>query len=150
MSGAWSNKRFRGEPDRSLEGAGHDVERCADTLSAAGRPLACVAEICLGQEVSVSGRLDVNTVAVVRQALHDILDRGVGDLLLHLADAEIHDATGLGLIVGAHHRAHRAGRRLVLVDVSPRLDRLLRASRLHRVLTRGSGEGSATVVPLTA
>lgn len=116
----------------------------------------CVAEISLGQEVSVTGRLDVNTVAVVRLGLQDIMDRGVGDLLLHLADAEIHDATGLGVIVGAHHRARRAGRRLVLVDVSPRLDRLLRASRLHRVLTRGSGEGMAAelslnaVVPLTA
>ena len=101
----------------------------------------CVAEICLGQEVSVSGRLDVNTVAAVRLGLADFMDRGVGDLLLHLADAEVHDATGLGMIVGAHHRARRAGRRLVLVDVSPRLDRLMRASRLHRVLTRGSGDG---------
>ena len=126
------------------------------TLKAVMTPPVCVAEIRLGQEVSVSGRLDVNTVAAVRLGLQDIMDRGVGDLLLHLADAEVHDATGLGVIVGAHHRARRAGRRLVLVDVSPRLDRLLRASRLHRVLTRGSGEGVATesslnaVVPLTA
>ena len=110
----------------------------------------CVAEIRLGQEVSVTGRLDVNTVAAVRLGLQDIMDRGVGDLLLHLADAEVHDATGLGVIVGAHHRARRAGRRLVLVDVSPRLDRLLRASRLHRVLTRGYGEGAATELPLDA
>lgn len=110
----------------------------------------CVVEICSGQEVYVSGRLDVNTVAEVRLALHGILDRGVGDLLIHLAQAEVHDSTGLGMIVGAHHRARRAGRRLVLVDVSPRLDRLLRASRLHRVLARGPGEGAATVVPLTA
>lgn len=108
-----------------------------------------VAEICPGQEVSVFGRLDVHTVALVRAALHDSVDRGVGDLLLHLADAEVHDATGLGVIVGAHHRARLAGRRLVLVDVSPRLGRLLRASRLHRVLTRPD-EKPATVVPLTA
>lgn len=141
---------FRGGPDGSLEGAGHDVERCGDTLSAVGTSPVRVAETCLGQEVFVSGRLDVHTVAVVRLALDDILDRGVGDLLLHLADAEVHDATGLGVIVGAHHRARLAGRRLVLVDVSPRLDRLLRASRLHRVLTRGPGAGLANVVPLTA
>jgi anti-sigma B factor antagonist len=120
------------------------------TLKAVMTSPVCVAEICLGQEVSVSGRLDVNTVAVVRQALQDIVDRGVGDLLLHLADAEVHDATGLGVIVGAHHRARRAGRRLVLVDVSPRLDRLLRASRLHRVLTRGSGEDATTELSLNA
>jgi anti-sigma B factor antagonist len=108
-----------------------------------------VAEICTGQEVSVSGRLDENTVAEVRLALHDILDRGVGDLLIHLAQAEVHDATGLGVIVGVHHRARRVGRRLVLVDVSPRLDRLLRASRLYRVLTRGQDDGGVTVVPFT-
>jgi anti-sigma B factor antagonist len=108
-----------------------------------------VAEICAGQEVSVSGWLDVNTVAEVRSALHDILDRGVGDLLIHLAEAEVHDTTGLAVILGVHHRARRLGRRLVLVDVSARLDRLLRASHLNRVLIRGVDDGVVTVVPFT-
>jgi anti-anti-sigma factor len=108
-----------------------------------------VVEICTGQEVSVSGRLDVNSVAEVRLALHGILDRGAGDLLIRLAQAEVHDTTGLGLILGVHHRARRQGRRLVLVEVSPRLDRLLRASRLNRVLVRGVGDGVVTVVPFT-
>jgi anti-anti-sigma factor len=63
---------------------------------------------------------------------------------VHLAQAEVHDAAGLGVIVGVHHRARRVGRRLVLVDVSPRLDRLLRASRLHRILARGPGEDAVT------
>ena len=119
------------------------------TLTAVGVPPACVTEICAGQEVSVSGRLDVRTVIDVRMALHDILDRGTGDLLIHLAEAEVHDATGLGVIVGTHHHARRADRRLVLVDVSPRLDRLLRASRLHRVLARAVADGVASAVPLT-
>ena len=120
------------------------------TLPAARTSRVCVAEICCGQEVSVVGRLDVQTVPDVRLALHSIVDRGVGDLLVHLAEAEVHDATGLGVIVGVHHRARLAGRRLVLVDVSPRLDRLLRASRLHRVLAREVDHSPATVVPLTA
>ena len=109
-----------------------------------------VVEICCGREVSVAGRLDTQTVAEVRLALHRILDQGAGDLLIHLAEAEVHDATGLGVLVGLHHRARLMGRRLVLVDVSPRLDRLLRASRLHRVLARGVAEGAAAVAPLTA
>jgi anti-sigma B factor antagonist len=118
-------------------------------LTAVGQAPVSVAEIRVGQEVEVSGRLDVNSVAEVRLALHDILDRGQGDLLVHLAQAEVHDATGLGVIVGAHHRARHVGRRLVLVDVSPRLDRLLRASRLHRILARGPGEGLPTGGPET-
>jgi len=116
---------------------------------AVGRQPVCVSETSRGQEVTVSGRLDVDSVAEVRVALHEILDRGVGDLLVHLAQAEVHDATGLGVIVGVHHRARRLGRRLVLVDVSPRFDRLLRASRLHRILARGPGDGVVAVVPVT-
>jgi anti-sigma B factor antagonist len=50
------------------------------------------------------------------------------------------------VIVGIHHRARRLGRRLILVDVSPRLDRLLRASRLHRVIARGPADGDLTVL----
>ena len=102
-----------------------------------------VLETVAGTEVVVSGRLDVHTVADVRLLLHDVVDRGAGDLMLHLGAAEVHDATGLGVIVGAHHRARRAGRRLVLVDVSPRLDRLLRVSRLHRVLARDEDRSRA-------
>ena len=98
-----------------------------------------------GCEVVVRGRLDVHTVADLRARLHDVLDRGEG------AGAEVGDATGLGVIVGVHHRARQLGRRLVLVDVSPRLDRLLRASRLNRVLARSDGvDAETTVVPLTA
>lgn len=111
---------------------------------AVGTRLVLVAETSVGQEVTLSGRLEVRSVDEVRLALYDILDRGVGDLLVHLAQAEVHDAAGLGVIVGVHHRARRVGRRLVLVDVSPRLDRLLRASRLHRILARGPGEDAVT------
>ena len=78
------------------------------------------------------------------------LDRGQGDLMVHLAGAEVHDATGLGVLVGAHHRARRAGRRLVLVDVSPRLDRLLRVSRLHRVLARHPAASPVALVGVSA
>jgi anti-sigma B factor antagonist len=87
-----------------------------------------------GGHVRIRGRLDVRTVADVRLMLHDAIDSGSGELLVDVAAAEIGDATGLGVLVGAHHRARRAGRQLVLLDISERLDRLLHAARLHRVL----------------
>ncbi len=87
-----------------------------------------------GAELSVTGELNVHTVADVRVALAQAIDRGIGDLVVHLGDAEIGDATGLGVIVGAHHRAQRADRRLVLADASMRLERLMRATGLHRVI----------------
>lgn len=87
-----------------------------------------------GLEIAVSGELNVHSVADVRAALSRAIDDGVGDLVVHLGAAEIGDATGLGVIVGAHHRALRAGRRLVLADASLRLERLMRATGLHRVI----------------
>lgn len=87
-----------------------------------------------GSEVVLRGRLDVRTVADVRTALHVAIDTGAGDLIVDLRDAEIMDATGLGVLVGAHRRAGRAGRSLVLREVPPRLERLLLATRLHRIL----------------
>ena len=85
-------------------------------------------------EVVLSGRLDVSTVHEVRRTLHAALDAGSGDLVVDLRDVELLDATGLGMLVGAHRRAGRGGRRLVLRNLGPQLARLLRVSRLNRIL----------------
>jgi len=88
-----------------------------------------------GVEVVLSGRLDARSAAVARALLHEVVDAGQGDLSLHVGELELWDASGLGVLIGAHRRARQAGRRLVLTDVPPRQLRLLRATRLHRVLT---------------
>lgn len=93
-----------------------------------------------GTKVSVRGRLDVTTVADVRELLHSAVDHGVGDLRIDLTDLELVDATGLGLLLGAHRRAGRLGRRLVLHAVPTRVHRLLLVTRLDRVLTLDDAE----------
>jgi anti-sigma B factor antagonist len=87
-----------------------------------------------GALVVLAGKLSATTVADVRLALTEAIDAGAGDIVVDLADVELTDATGLGVLVGTHRRADRAGRRLVLRNVPPRVDRLLLATRLHRVL----------------
>ncbi|GAA2654129.1 hypothetical protein GCM10010400_07680 [Streptomyces aculeolatus] len=86
-------------------------------------------------ELTVGGRLDVRSAADARVALHRAVDEGHGDLVLDLTDLHSWDATGLGVIMGAHRRAGRADRRLVLRGVPPQMQRLLVATRLHRILT---------------
>jgi anti-anti-sigma factor len=88
----------------------------------------------VGQEVVLSGRLDVRTAPIARALLAELVDGGEGDVLLRVGGLEIWDASGLGVFVGAHRRARQAGRRLVLIDVPPRQLRLLRATRLHRLI----------------
>ncbi|MCW2598569.1 MAG: anti-anti-sigma factor [Frankiales bacterium] len=87
-----------------------------------------------GTLVALSGRLDVHVAADVRNALAQAVDRGVGELVVDLAALEAVDATGLGVLVGAHRRAQRAGRTLVLTDVPATVGRLLLLTRLDKVL----------------
>jgi anti-anti-sigma factor len=88
-----------------------------------------------GMLVSVSGRLAAGTVPDVRLVLMAAADSGTGDLVVDLSGVERIDASGLGMLVGAHRLALRRERRLVLRDVPPRIERLLAATRLNRVLT---------------
>lgn len=87
-----------------------------------------------GHLLALTGRLDVAAAADARLALADELDAGEGELVLDLAALEALDATGLGVLVGAHRRAGRTGRTLVLRDVPPQVGRLLHLTRLDRVL----------------
>ncbi|HET7397244.1 MAG TPA: STAS domain-containing protein [Intrasporangium sp.] len=112
-----------------------------------------------GHDVIVEGRLDVHTVPDIRDILHDVIGRGPGVLRLHLRNAEIGDATGLGVLVHVHRRASRAERRLLVVDASDRTARLLRGCRLERLLTprhtgpsgspEAAGPTDSTVATLT-
>jgi anti-anti-sigma factor len=103
-----------------------------------------------GQEVAITGRIDVHTVPDVRLLLHEIIDTGCGDVHMRLEGAEIGDATGLGVLVEAYNRARRAGRRLAVVDMTERTGRLLRASRLDRALVLREVDDEPTVAAVTA
>jgi anti-anti-sigma factor len=88
-----------------------------------------------GEEIALAGRLDARSASVARTLLHAAVADGEGDLLLRVGTLEIWDASGLGVLVGAQRKARQRERRLVLVDVPPRQLRLLRATRLARMLT---------------
>jgi anti-anti-sigma factor len=87
-----------------------------------------------GQLVVLTGRLDVSSVADVRLALHAAVDNGVGDLFLNVSGVEAIDASGLGVLVGGHRRAGRAGRRLVVAGSPDPVLRMLHLTKLDRVL----------------
>lgn len=93
-----------------------------------------ITEIQPGAEISLAGRLDSRTIPEVRTALHRAVDEGSGDLVVDVAGLEVWDAGGLGMLVAAQHRAGARGRRLVLRHPTERLRRLVRLTRLQRVL----------------
>jgi anti-anti-sigma factor len=85
--------------------------------------------------LGLSGWLDARAAGAVRDALHAALAEGSGPLVVDLSGVDLVDATGLGVLVGAHRRARLEGRELVLRGTPPRVARLLARTRLHRVLT---------------
>ncbi|MDP9408497.1 MAG: STAS domain-containing protein [Actinomycetota bacterium] len=93
-----------------------------------------IATVRPGAEVRLAGRLDVTGASDARVALHAAVESGSGDLVVDVAGVELVDATGLGVLVGAHRRAQRAGRVLVLRDPGERLRRVLAVTRLDRAL----------------
>lgn len=88
-----------------------------------------------GSLLALSGRLSAVTVADVRAALAAAINGGTGDLVVDLERVDLVDASGLGVLVGAHRLAMRGERRLVLRNVPPRICRLLAVTHLNRVLT---------------
>jgi anti-anti-sigma factor len=95
-------------------------------------------------EVSLVGRLDGRAAGSVRDALHEALAAGSGRLVVDLAGVDLLDATGLGVLVGAHRRARLDGRELVLRGAPARVIRLLKITRVDRVITL---EPARTPVP---
>jgi anti-anti-sigma factor len=93
-----------------------------------------LAEVERGRVLALRGRLDVAVATDVRLALADAVGQADGELILDLSGLDAVDATGLGVLVGAHRHAGREGRTLVLRDVGPTVARLLLLTRLDRVL----------------
>jgi anti-anti-sigma factor len=93
-----------------------------------------VVSIASGQELALSGRIDLHNAADIRDAIHQALTDGTGDLFLDVAEVDLVDPTGLGVLVGAHRRARQLDRRIVLTKAGPNFVRILRMTRLHKVL----------------
>ena len=108
-------------------------------------PVTTVEVVVPGAELRVAGRLDAGNDHQLREELHRAIVLGEGELVLDLAEAEIHDSTALALVAGVHHRAAREGRTLVIVDPSDRFERVVAAMRLGKVLQRRRRATSAPV-----
>ncbi len=98
-----------------------------------------VVSIAEGCELALSGRMDASSATEMREALHSAIESGDGDLVVDVSGVDMVDAIGLGVLLGAHRRAAQVGRRVVLRDASPRLLRILRLARLHRVFALEPG-----------
>ena len=78
-----------------------------------------------GCRVAVSGEVDVSNASTLRDALDEQLSSGEGAIAIDLADVPYIDSTGIGVLVGAAHRAQEAGRTFVVARPQRNVARVL-------------------------
>lgn len=83
--------------------------------------------------VRVAGEVDIATVAAFRSALWSAPARPV--LHLEMSGLRLLSAAGVRTLLAAHLRIRARGGELILVDPTPVVARVLRATGLHRVMT---------------
>ncbi len=92
-----------------------------------------------GCHVTLRGRIDRTSAADVRLALRRIVADGGSALHVDLAEADIGDSTGIGVLVEALRHARRVRRPMRVVAADDRTHRLMRRARLgHLLATSGA------------
>lgn len=87
-----------------------------------------------GQQLRVGGRISSRELPDLRDTVLSAVHGGFGDLVIDVADVVVTDRGVLGLLLEAHRKAERHDRQLILINVPIELNRLLRRTKLRRVL----------------
>ncbi|MEV6283677.1 anti-sigma factor antagonist [Kribbella sp. NPDC051770] len=86
-----------------------------------------------GPLVRVCGDLDLETAPELTGLLKTLL--GAHPIVVDLAEVEFMDSSGLGVLVGAHKESLAHGGALVVVGPRPRIQKILRITKLDKVFT---------------
>jgi anti-sigma B factor antagonist len=85
--------------------------------------------------IRVGGEIDVYTAPQLREAVLDLIGRGVSHVIADLRAVDFLDSTGLGAIVGGHKRLRTNDGSLVLASSPDRIVRLFRITGLDRAFS---------------
>ncbi|MDO4848474.1 MAG: STAS domain-containing protein [Coriobacteriia bacterium] len=77
------------------------------------------------RKVLVVGEVDVSNADELRAALDAALLETAGELVADLSQTTYIDSTGIGVLVGAAHRAAEAGKKLVVAQPQKNVARVL-------------------------
>lgn len=78
-----------------------------------------------GKAVVVTGEVDVSNADQLRNAVDAALPEAQVELVVDLAEVPYIDSTGIGVLVGAAHRAQEAGKKLVVARPQSNVARVL-------------------------
>lgn len=82
--------------------------------------------------VRPGGNVVASIAGGLRQQIKGLLEEGVTDVTVDLAESEIVDSVGIGLLIAAHNSVEKKGGKLTVINASSDLRHLFQQMRLDR------------------
>ncbi len=95
--------------------------------------------------LSLRGDFDADNALRVQEALAALTDRDRPIIFIHMAELKYIDSAGLGVLVGALKQAAARAGRIVLIQPSPFVTRILRVTALDKMFPVFADEAQARV-----
>src|ERR1700680_1696833 len=83
--------------------------------------------------VDLNGEIDVYTSPKVKDAVTDLIDRGVYNLVINLENVRYIDSTGLGVLIGGLKRVREHGGTVSLVCTNPQIRKIFDITGLVKI-----------------
>ena len=94
--------------------------------------------------LDLSGRITLGEGSIIlRDSVHDALDKGSKNILLNLAQISYIDSSGVGELVSAFTSVKNAGGELKLLNLTQKVHDLLQITKLYTVFDIWDDEASA-------
>ena len=93
--------------------------------------------------VDLAGEIDVYTSPKVKDALTDLIDRGVYNLVINLEKVRYIDSTGLGVLIGGLKRVREHGGTVNLVCTNPQIKKIFDITGLVKIFGIYDAEDAA-------
>jgi len=94
--------------------------------------------------LDLSGRITLGEGSIIlRDSVHDALDKGSKNILLNLAQISYIDSSGIGELVSAFTSVKNAGGELKLLNLTQKVHDLLQITKLYTVFDIWDNEASA-------
>jgi anti-sigma B factor antagonist len=94
--------------------------------------------------LDLEGRITLGeSVAALRDAIRELLDRDQKDIVLNLAGVGYIDSSGLGQLVGSYATVTNRGGRLKLLNLQKKLHELMQITKLITVFETYTDEAAA-------
>ena len=82
--------------------------------------------------VRPAGDMVAATLPELRAKMREIVEEGVRELVIDLADVQMVDSSGIGLLISAHNSLRKAGGQLAVIHASADILELFRTMRIHQ------------------